>query len=454
MKSRWILGLLVLGFGLNAQVPADWEAKLESIVQDAGTFGKANGGMIMKVYVPGEWEWSGAEGYAQTDITATGDMQFRVGSISKMFTAAAILKLQDQNRLSIDDSISNYIRPSLLVVDSITYGDQMTILQLLNHTSGMGNASANQTCQVQALSNLEAETTYEEAIACGNEVGPYGQPGEVFTYSNNNYTVLAMIIEEVTGQPFDTYMNDSIIAPLGLSNTYIPTTNEIQTPHMGCYWQQMFTTYDMTIVHPSLYRGWASIVSTTSDLITFYEKLRNGEIISSQSWDLMQTIVSPSSYYGLGLEQFSYYSTPYKGHAGEVGNTSGLYFCDVSTACAPNGFYVSYNINYAREVDFVNEIDRPLVSAFKSCLVGVEEETSIAFDYQISNGQLQIQLDQNLSSGARLRMYQINGALLHEEMIEMNQASIGLNQFPSGVYLVNLQTTEGQKNIKLNWLKN
>ena len=197
-------------------------------------------------------------------------------------------------------------------------------------------------------------------------------PGSSWYYSNTNYAILAMIIQNVTGQDYWDYVSDSIITPTGLSNTLIPTTDEIQGSYMGCYWDLGGMTIDMSIVDPSLYKGWAEMISTTSDLTLYFEALNNGELIHDTTFAKMLTINAPATCYSLGLEQYHTALLDSWGHSGSVGNTSGMFFVDISTTDFPDGYYIAYNHTY-EGVDIYNQMDVPILNFMYNYAVDIVE---------------------------------------------------------------------------------
>ena len=213
----------------------------------------------------------------QPATVAQPNSKFRVGSITKTMIATCILKLEENGLLNIEDPIDNYLR-STLVNDTIASSGTLKIRHLLNHTSGISNSADNPTCQSTVLNNPLTTWTLEEAIYCGASQGEVFPPEFAWGYSNTNYSILAMIIEEITGNSYENYLLQNIINPLNLQNTEIPSSAQINGSHMGCYWD-IGSWIDLTIIHPSTYTGWADVVSTTEDLNIFYSNLLDGNLI-------------------------------------------------------------------------------------------------------------------------------------------------------------------------------
>lgn len=354
-----------------AQIPGWLADSLQKIMDMSLPAGITNPGMIMSIDVPGKWKWSSQSGYATNGMSgssaqmADSNYVFRTGSITKMFTAIAIFKLEEAGLLSVEDDIALYLRTSM-VNDTIQSSEKVSIKQLLSHTSGIANSSDNVTCQLDALNDLTRYFSLEEEIFCGASQGEYFPPGFAWGYSNTNYSILAMIIQNVSGIDYDQFIADSIIIPLGLDNTFMPVADELPVPHMGCYYDfgQPLGLKDLTIVDGSLYKGWANLVSTTSDLVRFFSKLNNNEILSPSSVSKMKSILPSSMDYGMGLEFYDVPGNQYFGHSGNVGNTSGLFYCSLSTPEIPEGYYIAYNYNY-EGVNSISLLDLPIYQLLK-----------------------------------------------------------------------------------------
>jgi CubicO group peptidase (beta-lactamase class C family) len=162
---------------------------LQTILNQALPSNFQNSGVIMSVYAPGQWTWSGAAGNGIAGITAQQPQtnasvtdRFRVGSITKMMVAVCILKLEEDGLLSIEDPIDMYLRPTL-VNDTIAPSDTVRIRHLLNHTSGIANSANNTSCQQNVLTNPLGSHSLEEAIYCG--ASQYQLLHSCYDYRNN-----------------------------------------------------------------------------------------------------------------------------------------------------------------------------------------------------------------------------------------------------------------------------
>lgn len=451
--------LTLLSFNrLNAQTPPQVIAdSLQSILDHALNNGFTHPGVIMTVTVPGEWSWSGASGYAisgqsagQTQSTADASMQFRVGSITKNMVAACILKLEQDGLLNINDPIGDYLRATL-VNDTIQSSTTVTIRQLLNHTSGIANSGDNLSCQMNVLSNPLGSHSLEEAVYCGASLGELFAPGTAWEYSNTNYSLLAMIIEAVSGQSYESFLTQTIIQPLNLQHTEIPTSAQIGSAHMGCYWNLGATPWtDLTIIHPTTYTGWADVVSTTEDIIAYYTTLRNGTIINSTELAVMNTIDAASYDYGMGLDFYQFYGSDYIGHYGEVGNTSGMFFGDISSSLAPNGYYISYNFN-TQGSNMQNLIDKPVMNLLKNVTLSLEETNENALVMFPNPASSNVQLAFSAGKYNSVVLTDVQGREVLQVELAANESTLSLdvNTLKRGVYWVSLNGSAGRQTQQL-----
>lgn len=223
---------------------------------------------------------------------------FRIGSTTKTFTAAAILRLAEQGKLGLDDPLSRY------VPEFDTGGRVVTIRQLLNHTSGIPEYTMQPGffAKMLPLNVSDAEVLQ---LVSGK---PFDfEPGAGWRYSNTNYYLLGMIIAKASGQPYAAFMQDEFFTPLGLAHTRYGSESEI-IPHRAQGYlfdrDKGSHTNDAAISMNGPGAGGA-LVSSAGDLVRWQIALTSGRAISAASFE--QMIASPvqmeqsTARYGLGL---------------------------------------------------------------------------------------------------------------------------------------------------------
>lgn len=147
------------------------------------------------------------------DIPITADTRFHIGSVSKQFTAFAILLLEEQGRLTLDDPVKKYL------TDLPEYMSPIQIRHLLHHTSGVREIEILQ--QMAGISSADQQSGENLYILIKNQKGLNFPPGEEVSYANTGYFLLARIIEKVTGECFPAWMKKTIFAPLSMSDTLV-----------------------------------------------------------------------------------------------------------------------------------------------------------------------------------------------------------------------------------------
>ncbi|HKP11678.1 MAG TPA: serine hydrolase domain-containing protein, partial [Blastocatellia bacterium] len=145
----------------------------------------------------------------ETETPNTPQTIFRLGSITKQFTATAILMLQEQGKLSVQDSICKY------VADCPAAWQPITLHHLLSHTGGVPNFTSFPDYQ----KTMALPTTVEGLIARFKDQPLDFQPGEKWSYSNSGYVLLGHVVEKVSGQSYEAFLQERIFAPLGMKNT-------------------------------------------------------------------------------------------------------------------------------------------------------------------------------------------------------------------------------------------
>src|SRR5690554_1605772 len=209
---------------------------------------------------------------------------FRIGSMTKQFTAAAILKLAEQGKLDLDDPLSRY------VPEFDTGGRVVTVRQLLNHTSGIPEYTM-QPGFFGRLSLIDVGDAELLQLVSGKQFD--FEPGAGWRYSNTNYYLLGMIIAQASGQPYAAFMQDEFFTPLGLAHTRYGSESEI-IPHRAQGYafdrDKGSHTNDAAISMNGPGAGGA-LVSSAGDLVRWQIALTSGRAISAASFE--QMIASP-----------------------------------------------------------------------------------------------------------------------------------------------------------------
>ncbi|HDR7870994.1 MULTISPECIES: serine hydrolase domain-containing protein [Bacillus] len=250
--------------------------------------------------------WSYAAGVANMSSKKPmkTDFRFRIGSVTKTFTATVVLQLAEENRLNLDDSIKKWL-PG--VIQGNGYDDkQITIRQLLNHTSGIAEYTRS-----KSFNLMDTKKSYraEELVKMGISMPPNFAPGKSWSYSNTGYVLLGILIETVTGNSYAEEIENRIIEPLELSNTFLPGNSSVipGTKHARGYIQldEASEPKDVTYYNPSMGSSAGDMISTADDLNKFFSYLLGGKLLKEQQLKQMLTTVPTGEAelgrYGLGI---------------------------------------------------------------------------------------------------------------------------------------------------------
>ena len=297
----------------------------------------------------GSFSWSGAAGIAHQDgqVPMTKDTPIYIASITKLYTATIIMQLYEKGALSLDDPMARYLPEQLIrgihVYEGKDYSHEITIRQLLSHTSGIADYYSEKPRGGKSLFELflekpERSWTVDEAIArARNDLRPNFQPGTNASYSDTNFQLLGKIIEAITGKPLHIVYEDFIFRPLGLKHTWLIGRSEAQLAPSVAPADVFYKNINITKTRSNgAYWADGGIVSTAEEMIVFLKALNEGRMISGDTLKLMHRwhkLHFPLQY-GYGTMYFKLPSllskvtkaAPLWGHSGSTG--SFLYYSE------------------------------------------------------------------------------------------------------------------------------
>lgn len=331
MKALFtIILLLFISLTLPAQ-DIDRE-KLDAFFDLIATENQGMGSVSL--FRDGEEIYQRSIGYerAETSEAAGPVTAYRIGSISKVFTSAIILRLTEEDKLSLNTTLSEFY-------PEMPNADRITIEHLLRHQSGLHNF----TNAPEYPTYMEMSKSRKELLDIFAEGGTEFEPGEKYQYSNTNYVLLSFIAEEVSGNDFETLLDTQIAGPCGLEHTYYggrigDRQNEAFSYTFGEEWTPSTET-DMSIP-----QGAGAIVSTATDINRFLTCLFAGEIVPE---NLLKEMITIEMGYGLGIIQYPFGEKKAFGHSGGIDAFQSMagYFPEenISIAYLANG--VVYPVN-------------------------------------------------------------------------------------------------------------
>lgn len=282
------------------------KAKLDQFFDRLNEKNKAMGNLILskegKVIYSRIIGYSLVRGEEKKPLTASTG--YRIGSVTKMFTAVMIFQLIEEGKLKLEDRLEKFF-------PQIPNANKITVLHLLAHRSGIHDLADG--------SGKSKPRTPNEIIEIIVKGGAVFEPGSQYAYSNSGFIILGYIIEKITGKSYDESLKERITSKIGLNNTYLGTgftdvaKNESYSYRYAGGWQQE------TEAHLSGPAGAGAIISTPSDLLQFIRSLFDGKLVSKKDLNHMMQD-------SLGMAQFTYNGKTFYGHTGGIDNSGAVLF--------------------------------------------------------------------------------------------------------------------------------
>jgi CubicO group peptidase (beta-lactamase class C family) len=265
------------------------------------------------VFQNGEKLLKKSYGYASIELTAPmpENAQFEIGSVTKQFTAAAILKLVEAKKLSLEDDFTDYIPFD-------TKGRKITINNLLNHTSGIPSYT-----EIREFWDLSIQEHPRDSLVRLVERNDFlFEPNEALIYNNSAYFFLGLIIEKVTEQSYEEFLKQEFFEPLGMNSTnYCSNSKVVKNKVYGYNYSPNGLQQKPYLNHTWPYSA-GSLCSTTEDLLIWMRALHTGKVLTEPMY---QTMISPDNLndgtsvsYAKGLVNFSNFGHNEIAHGGGI----------------------------------------------------------------------------------------------------------------------------------------
>jgi CubicO group peptidase (beta-lactamase class C family) len=307
------LTLFVLFFSLIQVSAQAYEQQIDSLIQKAIHLNRFNGSVL--VCKNGKIIYEKAFGYqnAAKKIPNTSNTIYQIGSTTKEFTAAVILKLAEQNQLSLNDKLNMYF-------PDLKRGNEITIKHLLTHTSGIYEILRD----TNAVKDNTKPRSKERMLSFFMDKPLDFEPGTQYAYCNSGYILLGLIIEKVTHKPYEQVVKNLILKPLGMTHTGFDFTG-LKNPNKAVG----YLKYTQTVKEPSI--PWDStatysagaLYSTVGDLYRWHQGVLNYKVYNKQS--LEQATTPFLEGYGLGCWIDTIYNKKVVSHGGNILGFTGYY---------------------------------------------------------------------------------------------------------------------------------
>ncbi|MGX1365252.1 D-alanyl-D-alanine carboxypeptidase [Streptomyces canus] len=294
---------------LDHALTARLDQAIEKVRRQAGI-----PGVVAGLWMPGKGSYVRATGAADkvTGEPMSTDVNVRIGSETKTFTATALLRLVDDGRVGLDDPISRYVR-------HVPNGSRITLRHLAEMRSGLFPYTEDAGFQHDLLSDPQRSFTPEQVLAYGFKHRNTFAPGTRFQYSNTNFILLGLVVEKVSGQRFTDFLDERVLGPGRLRHTFLPDRSEFPAPHPRGYTNQTLSgeVADSTDWNPSWAWAAGGMISDLHDLRRWARIVATGTLLRPQTQAQRLRMLPtghPGLSYGLGIFE----SGGWIGHNGSI----------------------------------------------------------------------------------------------------------------------------------------
>src|SRR5215207_9894140 len=279
-------------------VAQDHAAKIQEFLSTAHKYRMFNGTAL--VAENGNVIYKGGFGMANMEwgIPNTPETRFRLGSITKQFTATLILQLVEQGKLKLDGKITDYLPDYRQDV-----GAKVTVHHLLTHTSGIPSYTGQPGFLENVSRNPYKAADFVKKYASGDLEF---EPGSKFSYNNSGYFLLGAIIERITGKPYEQVLKEKILDPAGMKNTGYDHHDTLIPKRAGGYAKTADGYTNALYLDMSIPYAAGSMYSTVEDLYLWDQALYTDKLISAQSKALMYKPFLDNYAYGWGIRNASF----------------------------------------------------------------------------------------------------------------------------------------------------
>jgi CubicO group peptidase (beta-lactamase class C family) len=288
--------------------------KIDGLLKQYHDYGQFNGSIL--VAEKGKIIYEKGFGMANMEwaIPNQPDTKFRIGSLTKQFTAALVLQLVEEGKIKLDGKISDYLPDYRKDT-----GEKVTIHQLLNHTSGIPDYTHRPNFSAEISRNPYSVADFVKKFASGDLEF---EPGSKFSYDNSGYSILGAIIEKVTGKTYETVLTERILKPLGMTNSGYDNHSPLLQKRASGYQKTPDGFVNAAYLDMSIPYAAGSMYSTVEDLFKWDQSLYEDKILSAESKKLMFTPGLGNYGYGIRISDQPLGKTDQKtkiiGHGGAI----------------------------------------------------------------------------------------------------------------------------------------
>ena len=303
-------------------------AQFQAVLDEATS--SAIPGAVAYLRTPDGTDWLGASGFASLEQKAPMEPCHRmmIASVSKVFVATAIFQFIEAGEIALEAPLGDYLQGEYM--DRIEHAKVVTIRQMLNHTSGLYDYLWPTKFELWSIQHPNHSAPVEEKLSLAYGKSPTHEPGETYSYSNTNFVLLGMLVEEVSGLPLNEYLSQRVFGPLGLASAFMGTVEQPIPPGVP---EGYFALQGGENLQPSAFyysndlaTGDGGVAIRMDELATFFEAVFVGDFLQAETKAAMQEAFTlpvdwQGDYHMRNAQGIEIYETPYGtayGHTGSI----------------------------------------------------------------------------------------------------------------------------------------
>lgn len=450
LKHLFLAIFSLITVSSHAQVSAAYSARLQFVLDSVCDKYHVKGASSA-VYVPNQGIWKGVHGISSVGNPITTDMLLGLGSNTKTYIAALMLKLQENGLVNLSDTIGTWIH------NQPNISGQITIRQLLNHTSGIFNYT--DTSAFGDSLNVNYTRIWHASEMLQFVGKPLFAPGTGWSYSNTNYLLAGMIIAQVTGLNIEQALRNYILNPQALSSTWfypleIPTTGIIAQPWF-LYRGTMIDGTTIGYTNEAFFsaaNAAGCLLSTAEDNVMFWHKMISGQILSTTSMNLWRQTVplnKPNIGYGLGVFRYRYFD----GHVVYEHGGTGVGFINENLADSVTGICISVltNQDSADNDVLLYQVVSALHRVTNNPPTAIRELSNtlnISMYPNPAHSTLQVLLNNNIGNDLCYTIVNTVGNNILNGKLQAGNNTINVGNINSGLYFLHVYNNSGANVVR------
>jgi D-alanyl-D-alanine carboxypeptidase len=438
LKAMYLVATTIFSSQVTAQTPSATIVSEIQYILDTTRIGQLTPGVVLSIHKVGEYNHSWGSGVRDllTNTPANGTERFRIGSVTKNFTAAAILKLVDLGTINLSDPISQWLPANVSAV--IPNVNQIKIKNLLNHTSGLAdyvNDPASTIINDFIANNFLQVSSSDIMLNYFPPLTPTSLPSDsTWYYTNTGYLLLGKIIDSASGMGYKQFIAQ-VIQSVGLQDTYLPATRDssIIGTHMNGYFyaSPALPYFDITLENTSWANAAGEMISTAKDLNAYFKNLLDGNIISANSLNKMLDFQQTQALYGFGCFSVEVNGHEWFGHNGGIpGYNTNMFYSPYHNA------YVSFNFNYEdSNIDALTVALDGYLS--QTATLATENKAGFALYPTIANSEITLLLPE--INNKTITIIDATGQVVVQQKQTNTNVSVDVSKLSSGHYFVHVE---------------